>query len=363
MTTTAILLWSLTGALPVEAMTLDGDTVAGELVSLTRNETVIDVAGETRSLSLDDLHEVRLTENANVNVVRRRARPEVRLVDGTRTSIDQATSTATSTDADVRSAGGTGGAQASRARPPLGENRQSGRRRHGMPWSTGKRATISSSFVRETRSIKSGCVVTGVETDAVKFLLDGEPVPIPRARVFGIVFANQPAESSSAVGRIDLAGGDSFQVSSVEWDGQAFRAVLVAGATVRLEADDVVSLDFSLGKIRYLSDMDPSAVRYAELELSVAKEFPEIAADLLRYRRGQTREGRPLQVGGREYTRGLWLHSGTTITYRLSREFRRFRAIMDIDQDVVSERCDPVVDVVIRGDERELLRGNRPQAG
>lgn len=354
MTIATKLLLCFASGLPVEAQTLDGDGVSGELVSLTATEAGVLVDGESRILPVANLHEIRLTGNSSRSDVRRRSGPEVRLIDGSQLTIDGAELAAASVTVVSERLGDFKVPQGTVRSLRFGKSDS----QVESAWEqlTERETQDDLVIVRKGDALDHyGGVVSGIDSEAVKFLLDGSPVSIPKALVFGVVFANRQPASPQAMGRVDLAGGDWLQMNSVGWDGEAFRVELAAGATVRLAPGEIQRLDFSLGKIRFLSDEEPVQVSYTPLELAVAEEFPEIAADLQRYRRDKTRAGRPLQVGGKEYTRGLWLHSGTTITYRLFRDFRRFRAIMDIDQDIVSEFCDPAVGVVIRGDGQELL--------
>jgi hypothetical protein len=111
-----------------------------------------------------------------------------------------------------------------------------------------------------------------------------------------------------------------------------------------------VTLDFSLGKVRYLSQLEPREVKYTPF-------FDQVWT----YYRDRPRDGGMLRLGNKEYARGLWIHSRTLLKYRLNAEYRRFQAVMGIDQAVA-----PLgnVHVVISGDEKVLhqsdVRGTDP---
>jgi hypothetical protein len=114
--------------------------------------------------------------------------------------------------------------------------------------------------------------------------------------------------------------------------------------------EQVLSLDFSSGKVRFLSQLEPREVKYTPF-------FDQVWT----YCRDRPRDGGSLRLGNKEYARGLWIHSRTFLKYRLSGDYRRFQAVMGIDQAVA-----PLgnVHVVISGDGKTLLesdvRGSDP---
>ena len=106
-------------------------------------------------------------------------------------------------------------------------------------------------------------VISGIDGEAVKLLLDGSPVPIPRERVFGVILAAADPKSAKAVGRLNLTDGDRLAVASVVLENGSFGGSTRGGS----ESGDRRrttwrAIDFSLGKIVYLSDMEPTNVVY-----------------------------------------------------------------------------------------------------
>ncbi|MCH9792776.1 MAG: NPCBM/NEW2 domain-containing protein [Planctomycetes bacterium] len=74
-----------------------------------------------------------------------------------------------------------------------------------------------------------------------------------------------------------------------------------------------------------------------------------------KYRKDKHRDGGPLRLAGKEYSRGLYIHSKTLLQYRIKNEYRNFRAIMGIDDSVPSIGF---VYVEIKGNGRTLYSGN-----
>lgn len=182
--------------------------------------------------------------------------------------------------------------------------------------------------------------VVGDVGEKIGFLLDGDEVPVAREKVYGLIFRRK-AESPRPACQVDLAGGDALQAAKVAWNGTEFKVRLAAGPEATLAASVVTGLDFSAGKVKHLSQLEPRDVKYVPY-FDLVQE----------YRRDRSLDGGPLSLAGRKYVRGLALHSKTTLRYRIAGEYTRFTALMGIDDSV--HRLGNVR-VVISGDGRPLL--------
>jgi hypothetical protein len=179
-----------------------------------------------------------------------------------------------------------------------------------------------------------------IDNVRIHFVIDGEEIAPAREKIFGIVYARRNAEAGKPVCEVTSAGGDFVKVQSAEWSGGRLKATLLGGAPIVVPADQILALDFSLGKVRYLSQLEPREVKYTPF-------FDQIWT----YYRDRPRDGGMLRLGNKEYARGLWIHSRTLLKYRLNGDYRRFQAVMGIDQAVA-----PLgnVHVVISGDDKVL---------
>lgn len=194
-------------------------------------------------------------------------------------------------------------------------------------------------------------VVANVTEKQVEFVFNGQTQPMPRegARpVYGIVFSRRTARPGKAVAALQMAGGDMLNVSAVAWDGARLQATLVSGVRVEVPVERLAKLDYSLGKIKYLSDLEP-----LQAEFTPYLDTP-FDRQLFQYRRDQTDMRRKLQLGQTKYDRGLWIHSRTRLKYRIDGGYRRFRAVMGIDYDVAQKGLGSV-HVTISGDGRKLF--------
>src|SRR5690606_31622265 len=68
-----------------------------------------------------------------------------------------------------------------------------------------------------------------IDDKTIKFLLDGDEIPVKREKVFGIVYGGRKPSNEKPVCEITLAGGDLLKVKSVTQDEGSFKAELLAG--------------------------------------------------------------------------------------------------------------------------------------
>lgn len=190
-------------------------------------------------------------------------------------------------------------------------------------------------------------IVGAIEPQTVKFLLDGEEIPVKRAKAFGLILARPKQETGDTLCRISLLGGDLIHVRELMGDADGLQAELLTGVRVSVPLEAVAKIDFSGGKVLYLSQVEPRVVKYTPF-------FDHV----WEYRRDRNLDGGPLRVGGKTYARGLAIHSRTLLSYRLGGDYRRFQAVMGIDQTVELAEHGREVRVVISGDGNTLLETN-----
>jgi len=326
----------------VEISSLDGKLTAGRLTGLTADEVTIDSDGQPRNVPLAELMQIRFSESTQPGQ-QSSGIPRVTLIDGSQFGATAAESTATTFTVNTPHLGQFSLPLTSVANVRLAPTD----RRVEEAW-----AEIAVRQVKQDLLVvRKGDVldhlpgvvgVIGKETLA--FILDGQEISVPVAKVFGIVYGRTKRGRFEPVCRAELANADLLNLNAISQADGALAAVLVDGTTVTIPIDQVSRLDFSHGKLRYLSDMEPREVKYTP--------FFDIT---WKYRRNTNLDGGPLRVGRKEYARGISIHSRTMLRYRLSREFRRFQAVVGIDR-VVGRNGD--VQLVISGDGKVLFEEN-----
>ncbi len=200
-------------------------------------------------------------------------------------------------------------------------------------------------------------IVQAVGDEVVEFVLEGERIPVKRAKLYGVVF-HQPAGQTlpEPVGVAVEAGGSRWPLRSVRLEGETLHWTTPAGASVARLAASILRIDFSQGKIAYLSDLKPESADWTPY-IGLAPELPARTA-LFGPRADRSLSGGPLELGGKVYSKGLAIHSRTELVYRLAESYSRFSAVAGID-DRVRPRGN--VRLTIRGDGKVLF--DAPIAG
>jgi hypothetical protein len=184
--------------------------------------------------------------------------------------------------------------------------------------------------------------VAGDVRDKVGFLLEGDEMQVAREKVYGLIYRRRASGLPKPVCQATLAGGDVLQAAQVRFDGAGLNIKLASGGELQLAAGLVLALDFSAGKIVYLSQLEPRDVKYVP--------FFDLVWE---YRRDRSLDGNAITLAGKSYARGLAIHSKTTLRYRLGEEFSRLQAVAGIDDEVRSVGAQ--VRLTISGDGKPLF--------
>jgi hypothetical protein len=187
-------------------------------------------------------------------------------------------------------------------------------------------------------------VVVEVTDKSVKFLLDGEEVSTKREKVFGLIFARRPNTSKPPAVRVELGNGDVLMASSIAATATGVSVTTATKTEVTVPLEKLKLLDFSQGKLRYLSQDTPRDVKYTR----GIQDGPAFVADRAFY----ASELKP--IGMRVFARGLCIRPKTTLRYRLGGDYRRLQAIVGIDESVKDGNGD--CDLEIFGDGKSLLK-------
>ncbi len=202
----------------------------------------------------------------------------------------------------------------------------------------------------DTLDYHSG-VLRNVTDQSVQFELEGEMLPVGRGKVHGLAYRHPAGrELPEAVCSVTEASGSVWSVQSIATAGENLQWTTVTGLKVTRPLAAVKRIDFSRGKIVYLSDLEPESVSWTPY-VGLGKEFPA-RAEFYAPRRDRSRDAGPLQLDGKTYAKGLALSSRTLVVYRLPSRYSRLTATVGIDDRV---RPRGHVRLVIRGDDRVLL--------
>ncbi len=194
-------------------------------------------------------------------------------------------------------------------------------------------------------------VIREVTDDAVQFELEGEVLPVKRNKVHGMIFYRARSDDlPEPLCRITVADGSVWLARAISLDGDELTWTSLAGVETRQPVAMITRLDFSQGKIVYLSDLKPESVEW--LPYFGQQKNLESLTRFFAPRGDRSLLAGPLQLDGKTYHKGLALHSRTTIVYRLPDRFGHLLAVAGID-DRVRPRGN--VRLVIRGDDGVLF--------
>ncbi len=324
---------ALLGAANFEATTLDGRTAKGPLVELNAQRVVLETALGPETFSLESL--ATLTRADSDTSAAEKATLWVELID--ESGLAAAQYTVDGHEARVTLTGGAKLALPTRAirwvrfSPPLARDE-----RLASQWAEIAKTSAGGDLlvVRKNEQLDylEG-VVGDVSADTCRFEIDDEVIPVKRANVEGIVYFHPaPAELADAEGRISTRDGSRIVIATATLGDGRLAIATPSGVSLSLPLGELTRLDFTIGKIAYLSDLEPASATYVPF-FGFQQDLPVLSA-FYGYRRDVGFENSPLVLDGKTYRKGLALQSRTVLSYRLPRKFRALKATVGIDDDV-----------------------------
>lgn len=157
----------------------------------------------------------------------------------------------------------------------------------------------------------------------VTFNYDREDRTIDLAKVAMIRLA-QVAQSAAGPRGIAIGSdGARLAFEGVSMSDGRLRLAGTCAGEVELPVDRLASVQFRSDSVAYLADLKPLAVEQSG------------TFDLVfEYRRDQSTAGKPLTLDGRVFRHGLGLHSRCKLTYALDGQYRQLVAVAGIDDAV-----------------------------
>jgi len=158
-------------------------------------------------------------------------------------------------------------------------------------------------------------------------LLDvaGKEVQLGRDQLAVIALNNELVRAPRPAGSyalLTLSEGARLSVTNVRSDGKTLTAQTLFGLKVQVPLPRVIALDVRQGKAVYLSDLKPTAYQYTPYLPGLT--FPWVADG--------SAAGDDLRLGGSTYAKGLGMHSQSRLTYQLDGAYRRFEALLGLDE-------------------------------
>jgi len=197
-------------------------------------------------------------------------------------------------------------------------------------------------------------VAGDVSAETVQFNVDGENVPVKLAKVAGLVYYHPPEAAPLPVAACAIfdAAGWQLKAKSVALAEGQLRVTTTFGPVVTRPLDSIRSIDFSAGRLVYLSDLPAASVDWTPA-LDFGKENDTLAR-FYQPHRDKSLDGGPLRLGNKTYAKGLALSCRTRLLFKIADQGKRLQATAGIDDAV---RDLGRVELTISGDGRKLYNG------
>jgi len=193
-----------------------------------------------------------------------------------------------------------------------------------------------------------------VSPESVKFDFDGERIDVKREKIEGLVYFHAVRrELSPGVCRLIDSGGSQWTIKSLQLAGDKLTLVTTAGVSASLPVVGVSRIDFSVGNIANLTELEPDtgdgepvvSLQPAAMTAKFGRMFkvsksPPLGAD-------------GFKIGGTRFNAGLSLHSPASVVYRVPEGFRKLHAVAGVDDSIVAPG---EFTFRILGDGKELFR-------
>ncbi len=186
-----------------------------------------------------------------------------------------------------------------------------------------------------------------VSSEQVVFNFEGDEIPVKRSKVaaLGYFHARQP-ELSTPICWLKTRDGALLPLVSLTLENETLELITTGGLNLRLPLASSLEVDYSMGKVTYLSDLQPIRQEWtpriefpASAKLinqhgaprsdqsfsgsTLTLRWPVVAEDSSRSTRAKSET--------KMYPKGLALRSRTVLQYRLPQQMQRFIAIAGID--------------------------------
>ncbi len=329
-------------AATVVLTTSDGTEFTGEVAEWTTGEISLKIAGETKSYPTKELLEVRQHETAATSL---ESAPMMELVDGSRFAVSEFTL------AD----------RIATVHTPLDKNPLAIPAEHvrflqflpaanqSQAWQrealTGDILVVTKKDSAETETLSG--VINIVGQDKVVFTWEGDTIPVKRAKIAGLGFYQAGTQAvAEPMCWLVLDSGARLAASKINQQDDELQVTTTAGLELHIPLNEIASADYSVGKLSYISDMEPLVSKWTPLV-----ELPAAAKSIQNHgapRRNISFGGSPLTLlwpadaaSGSEhlqtYNKGLALRSRSELEYRLPKSMRRFVATAGIDPEMVGQ--------------------------
>ena len=182
------------------------------------------------------------------------------------------------------------------------------------------------------------CAIASVAADRVTVVLDGETIPVKRAKILGLHWLRDAAAAAAGGIRIDVDGG-SLRAQSVAWTPEG----LVVDDAVRMPAAMLQRIDYAAGRMVSLESL-PTERLEVEPWFGGLGKIDGLSAFFA---------PRAVPAAGEWQRPGLVMRPRTVAVWRLPADGRRFRAVVS---PAAGKQAAGGAMVALAVDDREVFR-------
>jgi hypothetical protein len=155
---------------------------------------------------------------------------------------------------------------------------------------------------------------------AIEFKREGNAAIKARfAFLQGMTFLRTEA-APEAICKVIDQDGSTLAAAKLAYDGTTLTVGTPFGASVALKGDDVARLDFNLGRLTYLSDLEPSKL----MDNAFFGGFPS-------YRKDVNQDGRPIVLLDKAFVKGVTIEGAGAVEFNLNSKYKDFKAFVGAD--------------------------------
>jgi hypothetical protein len=182
---------------------------------------------------------------------------------------------------------------------------------------------------RDTMLLRNGDVLEGIFTSldetTVQLEVDKKLVKHARGKVAAIALSTElatPLRPAGPYGRFVLANGSRLSLAQATCDPKKLSGTTLFDAPIRVPLHQVLALAVFQGPAVHLSDLKPATFT-SSAYLTPKENWPLVTDGSV--------AGRDLRLAGSTYDKGLGMHSASRVTYSLGGAYRRFEALVGLD--------------------------------
>jgi hypothetical protein len=171
--------------------------------------------------------------------------------------------------------------------------------------------------------VSAAGVLLSIDAEKISFRYRGKDRTIDRDTVRAIWLAELAGERPTPTAQLTGHDGCVLNVTAVTLAGETATVKTLFAGELKLPREKIATIRFFSDRVVDLASLEPSGVKQ--------KGFFDTTFS---WRRNRAVSGKPLRLDGREYRRGLGLHSFAELTWKLDSDYEALVATVGIDDAV-----------------------------